>query len=185
MEASNLFPSQALKGELERYATLIPPTQEAFIQHFERVWPGKKDVPLCSDDASVSCCDDQRFGCGWYNANYPSWNEQVALETASALNDIIVTYWGSQVSCTSAAQCLHLVPCISDHLSSSFPLRISPQIHRHPSQLLSHPQVQLHHRLRSQLRLRLLHFRHHHSCLCARILNLSIGAETGAHMTVV
>jgi hypothetical protein len=103
MEASNLFPSQALKEELQRYATLIPPNQAALIQHFERVWPGKKDVPLCYVDSSGPCCEDERYGCGWYNENYPLWNEALALETESALNDIITTYWGSEVSCSTSS----------------------------------------------------------------------------------
>lgn len=115
MEAANLFPSQALKEELQRYATLIPPNQAAFIKHFDRVWPGKRDVPLCSDDPSGSCCEDERFGCGWYNKHYPLWDEPVAIETEKALNDIIVTYWGIQVSCsTSAEQCFRFVVCISN-----------------------------------------------------------------------
>ena len=105
MDAAGLSPSATVLAEMQRYADLIPKTQADFIAHFERVWPGMKDAPLCSVNPSVTCCASELYGCGWYNKNYPLWTEALATATESALNDIIVTYWGDQVS-ISTAQCI-------------------------------------------------------------------------------
>jgi hypothetical protein len=103
MDAAGLSPSATVLAEMQRYVDLIPKTQADFIAHFERVWPGMKDVPLCSVDPYTTCCASELYGCGWYNKHYPLWTEALATATEAALNDIIVTYWGVQVSISAAA----------------------------------------------------------------------------------
>lgn len=103
MDAAGLSPSATVLAEMQRYKNLIPKTQTEFIAHFDRVWPGMRDVPLCSVNPSVTCCASELYGCGWYNANYPLWTEALADQTEAALNVIITTYWGDQVSISAAA----------------------------------------------------------------------------------
>lgn len=67
-----------------------------------------KDVPLCSVDPYTTCCASELYGCGWYNKHYPLWTEALAAATENALNDIIVTYWGDQVSISAAAYVVFL-----------------------------------------------------------------------------
>lgn len=63
MVQSLLAPSNAVKAQLEHYADIFPMNQTAFIQHFDKTWPGKFDAT----NAPGSGCPDVRYGCGWYN----------------------------------------------------------------------------------------------------------------------
>ena len=84
MESRSLFPSLTLKTAIERYATLVPVNQTDFIDHFDEVYPGKRDD---------SGCNSPLYGCGWYNEWYPQWNENLATATINAVQGIVDLYW--------------------------------------------------------------------------------------------
>ena len=103
MEQNDLYPSIEVKQQLEKYATLVPMTNAEFIVHFEEVHPGKKDC---------NCCPDERYGCGWYNAQYPYWTETKAIATVNAVYDIIKLYYPPEPQCSDGTgTCSTMADC--------------------------------------------------------------------------
>ena len=102
MEQNDLYPSIEVKQQLEKYATLVPMTNAEFIVHFEEVHPGKKDC---------DCCPDERYGCGWYNAQYPSWTETKANATVNAVYDIIELYYPPEPTSSPTSAPTNAVSC--------------------------------------------------------------------------
>ena len=102
MEQNDLYPSIVVKQQLEKYATLVPMTNAEFIVHFEEVHPGKKDC---------DCCPDERYGCGWYNAQYPSWTETKANATVNAVYDIIELYYPPEPTSSPTSAPTNAVSC--------------------------------------------------------------------------
>ena len=103
MEQNGLYPSIVVKQQLEYYATIVPMTKNDFIVHFEEVHPGKKD---CS-----SCCPDERYGCGWYNAQYLLWSETEANAAVNAVHDIIELYYPPEPTSSPTSAPTNAVSC--------------------------------------------------------------------------
>ena len=84
MSQNDLCRSLDIKAQLERYATLVPVTQEAFTDHYDAIWPGKR---------GTSGCDNSNFGCGWYETRYGQWTETLAAQSVAAVQGIIARYY--------------------------------------------------------------------------------------------
>lgn len=92
MDEKKLLPSHNVKAQLEHYASIIPMNRTAFIEHFNKTWPGKYN----RTHSPGLGCNDIRCGCGWYNEWYPKWDETLAAEAVSAVEAIISKHWGSR-----------------------------------------------------------------------------------------
>mmetsp|Transcript_7548 Transcript_7548/g.10987 ORF Transcript_7548/g.10987 Transcript_7548/m.10987 type:complete len:1119 (+) Transcript_7548:40-3396(+) len=96
LENAGLFPSETLRQHLVDYAALVPFTRQDFINHFNEVYPGKKDC---------NCCESPNYGCGWYNANYNDWDETKAAATIDSLRNILNLYYPASQYPTSKFFC--------------------------------------------------------------------------------
>ena len=90
MTQEGLAHSPIVKAQLERYATIVPANQTAFIEHYNKIWPGK-----FSNECPGNGCPSSNYGCGWYNCQHPSWDETVAAATVTAVEDLVDAYWTS------------------------------------------------------------------------------------------
>ena len=111
MESYGLYRSAKVKAQIERYASIVPMDQAAFIAHFDEVWPGKRDV--------ASGCGSILYGCGWYNFWYPKWNTTLALQTVVAVEAIVNLYWPEGDAPSSSPTSLPTpAPCIDSRTGS-------------------------------------------------------------------
>ena len=111
MESYGLYRSAKVKAQIERYASIVPVDQAAFIAHFDEVWPGKRDV--------TSGCGSILYGCGWYNYWYPKWNTTLALQTVAAVEAIVNLYWpAGDVPSSSPTSLPTPAPCLDTRTGS-------------------------------------------------------------------
>jgi hypothetical protein len=85
MDENGLNPSEAVEQQLLRHATIVPVTQQDFIDHFNEVLPGTKDCD--------SCCPSEIYGCGWYNVWYPKWSETTSADAIATTMNIVELYF--------------------------------------------------------------------------------------------
>lgn len=92
----NLQPSDLVRDQIERYATIVPMNQTAFEEYFNETWPGKYKPSWTNE--TVNGCPSELYGCGWYNYWYPLWNETLATAAVDAALAIVDKYWPPQTT---------------------------------------------------------------------------------------